>query len=167
MKKILMILSIFLAVGLTLGAVSAFDLNFDFSAESNSVSNSDGGQVEYNDGELTIQDLDFNIPDGYKENSSDKRVAVDAGEKFKGCLLSADGFDKGSDYINVKVIFDEDDDLDNDSYIAPEDAVAKKIADHDGYLGEYDDEVVFDYFDDGKFVEVIAPDESVISSVIS
>jgi hypothetical protein len=98
--------------------------------------------------------------------STVKKVGVDAGENFNGFLLSADGFDKGSDYIVVKVIFG-DDDMDNDSYTPPEDSVAKKIADHDGYFGESDDEVVFDYFEDGKLVEVVAPDESVLTSVIS
>ena len=166
MKKILIILSIFLAVCLTLGAVSAFDMSFDFSSESSSESNTDGGQVDYKDGKLNIQGLDFKIPDGYKENSTVKKVGADAGENFKGLLLSADGFDKGNDYIVVKVIFG-DDDMDNDSYTPPEGSVAKEIADHDGYLGESDDGVVFDYFDDGKLVEVVAPDESVIASIIS
>lgn len=166
MKKILIILSIFLAACLTLGAVSAFDLSFDFSAESNSESNTDGGQVDYKDGKLNIQGLDFNIPDGYKENSTIKKVGVDAGENFKGFLLSIDGFDKGNNHIIVKVIFG-DNDMDNDSYTPPEDTVAKKIAGYDGYFGESDDEVSFDYFKDEKLVEVIAPDESVLTSVIS
>jgi hypothetical protein len=170
MKKILIILSIFLAVCLTLGAASAFDLSFDFSAESSSEasieSDTDGGQVDYEDGELTIGDLDFNIPEGYKENSTLKKVGVDAGENFKGFLLSADGFDKGNDYIIVKVIF-EDDDMDNDSYTPSEDSVAKEIAGYDGYFSESNDEVVFDYLEDGKLVEVTAPDENVLTSVIS
>lgn len=156
-----------MAVCLTLGAVSAFDMNFDFSSESSSDSNSDGGQVDYKDGKLNIQGLDFNIPEGYKENSTIKKVGADAGENFKGLLISADGFDKESDQIIVKVVFDDDNDMDNSSYTPPEGSAAKEIAGHDGYLGDADGEVVFDYFDDGKLVEVVAPDESVISSVIS
>lgn len=167
MKKILLILTIFLAVCLTLGAVSAFDMNFDFSSESSSESNSDGGQVDYKDGKLNIQGLDFNIPDGYKENSTIKEVGADADENFKGLLVSADGFDKESDQIIVKVIFDNDNDMDNSSYTPPEGSATKEIAGHDGYLVDADGDVVFNYFDDGKLVEVIAPDESVLTSVIS
>lgn len=167
MKKILIILSVFLAVCLTLGAVSAFDLNFNFTSESSSESTSDGGQVDYKDGKLNIQGLDFKIPDGYKENDTVKQVGADAGENFKGFLISADGFVKGDDYIVVKVIFG-DEKMNNDSYTPPEGSAAKKIAGHDGYLGESQGgELAFDYFEDGKLVEVVGPDESVITSIIS
>ncbi len=166
MKKITLILTIFLALCLTVGAVSASDdWSFSFSSEESSDSNTNGGQVDYKDGELKIQGLDFKIPDGYKENSSAKKVGADAGKNFDGFKLSSAGFDKGNDFIDVKVIFG-DEKMDKDSYTPPEGSQSKKIGGHDGYITQNDNGVTFDYIDDGKVVEIVAPSESVVSSII-
>lgn len=77
MKKYLILVAVLIAVvGLTLGAVSAEEWSFNFGSSSSS--NSDGGQYEFTNGALKLQDVSFKIPDGYKENESAKKLAEPA-----------------------------------------------------------------------------------------
>ena len=66
MRKILIIGVLLLAICVSIGAVSADD-GFSFSGSSSDSSNSDGGQISFDNGKLKIQDIELNIPDGYKE----------------------------------------------------------------------------------------------------
>ena len=95
---------ILLAICLSISAASAFEWNFDFS--SNDSTNSDGGSISLENNELTIQDLKYVIPEGYKENESAKVLAEDADQDaFPGFKLSSERFDKGDDSIIIKVVF--------------------------------------------------------------
>ena len=70
MKKIIIVLSVLLAVCLAISAVSADEgWSFNFSSEESSSSSSNGGEVNFNNGKLKIQCLEFTIPEGYKENA--------------------------------------------------------------------------------------------------
>lgn len=164
MKKIIMIGVILLAVCLSISAASAFEFNFDYSSSDSS--NTDGGSISLENNELTIQDFKYLIPEGYKENESAKIVGEDADQDaFPGFKLSSERFDKGDDSIIIKVVFG-DEEIDEEGYTPEDGAVAKDINDISGYLSEYDDGVSFDYIQDGKLIEIFAPDEETLSSLL-
>lgn len=161
MKKIMLVLITLLAVCLAVSAVSAESWSFSSSSDSN------GAQLDYDNGDLNIQGIDFKIPDGYKEQTDEQAL----GEKvsgFDGCLITSDTFTKGDDELLVKVIFKEDgSDIDPDSYTPEDTAVNKTIKDKAGFFDENDDGTVsFVYFEDGQIVEIDAPDEKTVSDVI-
>ena len=158
MKKILIVLACLLALCLTLGAVSADD-NWHLSFGDNS----NGGSVEMENNELELQDIDFIIPDGYVENETERLLAndTDDGNKISKCV-----FQNGDKQIIVKVVF-SDIVYSDDDYTPAEEAEAKNITNQSGYYYvNSDGESVFDYVKDGKLVEIIAPDEQTISSII-
>lgn len=164
MKKIMMVGVILLAICLSISAASAFEWNFDFSSSDST--NSDGGSISLENNELTIQDFKFVIPEDYKENESAKILAEDADQDaFPGFKMSSERFDKGNDSIIIKVLFG-DKEFDEDAYTPGDEAVSKEIADVSGYLTEYNDGVSFDYVEDGKLIEIFAPDEETLSSLL-
>ena len=146
MKKIMIFGAILLTICISISAVSAFEFSFDSSSSDSS--NSNGGSVSLKDNELTIQDFKFIIPEGYKENKSAQILAEDADQNaFPGFKITTEQFDNGEDSIIIKVVFGDD-----------------KM---DGYLSEYNDGVSFDYIEDGKLVEIFAPDEETLSTLLS
>lgn len=157
MKKILIVLAFLLALCLTLGVVSADD-GWTLSFKDN------GGSVEMENNELELQDMDFIIPDGYEENESARLLGndTDDGNKISKCV-----FKNGDKQITVKVIF-SDIVYTDDDYTPDKAAEAKNITNQSGYYYvNGDGESVFDYVKDGKLVEIIAPDEQTISSIIA
>ena len=164
MKKIMMVGVILLAICLSISAVSAFE--WSFGESSSDSTNSDGGSISLENNELTIQDIKYVIPEGYKENESAKILAEEADQNaFPGFKISSEKFDKGDDSIIIKVVFG-DEKFDKDSYTPADEAVSKNLANVNGYLTEYNDGVSFDYIVDGKLVEIFAPDEETLSSVL-
>lgn len=167
MKKYLMLGIVLLAVvGMTLGAVSAEEWSFNWGSSSSS--NSDGGAVDFTNGVLKLQDLQFKIPEGFEQNESAQKLATDA-DGIDGAKASVTQFVKDGKEIFVKVFFFTDD----NKFTAPtaEDGdVNKTIADNAGLFNDkkYSDDgsVVFRYVKDGKLVEIIAPDEATLESVI-
>lgn len=155
---------ILLAICLSISAASAFEWNFDFSSSDST--NSNGGSISLENNELTIQDFKFVIPEDFKENESAKVLAEDADQDaFPGFKMSSERFDKGNDSIIIKVLFG-DKEFDEDAYTPGDEAVSKEIADVSGYLTEYNDGVSFDYVKDGKLIEIFAPDEETLSSLL-
>lgn len=166
MRKVLMISAILLAICLTVGAVSADDdWSFNFSASEGS--NSDGGQMSFENGKLNLQDVEFTIPDGFEENESAQTLAGEATDvedaKYSVCQFIKDGkeiivkvffFDDGSEFTNLTT-------MDNE--------VEKNIAGIDGVYdpNKYGDNTpTFKFLQDGKLVEVNAPDDDTITSVL-
>lgn len=167
MKKILIIGVALLAICISISAVSA-DEGWSFNFSSSDSSNTDGGQMKFDNGKLNLQDLAFTIPDGFKENESARKLA-EAAEDVKDAKYSACEFIKDGKEIVVKVFFSTDgSDFTN---ITPDDAsaVEKTIAGNKGYFFENkygDNTPTFQFIKEGKLVEVNAPDEASIESVI-
>lgn len=161
-RKVIMILAILLAIGMTLTAVSAEDSwSFNFSSEENS----DGGSINFENGKLTIQGIEFTIPDGYEMDESSKKVAEDA-EDFDA-KYSACKFTKGDDEIVVNVFF-TDGDFENLS-ANNADQVEKTLNDIKGLYEENkygDNTPTFTYIEDGKVVKINAPNDEIIESVM-
>lgn len=157
---------ILLSICISIAAVSAADDDgWSFSFSSSESSNSDGGDVSVENNKLSIQGFDFTIPEGFEQNKSAEKVGVDATEGFEGFKISSEEFDKGDEYIIVKVVFG-DTELDEDSYTPGNDTEPKTIADQDGWISQYADCVSFDYIEDGKLVEIFAPDEQMLADLI-
>ena len=166
MKKILMIGVILLAICVSLSAVSADD-GFSFSWSSSDSSNSDGGQISFDNGKLKIQDIELNIPDGYKENESAQKLAEKA-EDLEDAKFSLCSFLNGDKEIVTKVFFSDEVDFNK---LTPTDdsSVEKTIAGIDGlyFKDKYGDGTpTFEFLKDGKIVEVNAPDDDTIEEVI-
>ena len=166
MKKILMVFAVMLAICLTVSAVSADDSwSFDFSTSDSS--NSDGGAMSFTNGKLKLQDIEFTIPDGFKENESAQKLAAAAEDvedaKYSVCQFINDGkeifvkvffFDDGNEFTSLKPIDNE---------------VEKTMAGIDGVYdaNKYDDNTpTFRFLEDGKIVEVNAPDDDTLNSVL-
>ena len=166
MKKIAIVLAVILAVIISVGAVSA-DEGWSFDLSSSSQSNSNGGQMDINNNNLDIQGYKFVIPDGYTHNESEDAVGNEAGDSFPDCFVSQAKFDKGDDSIIVKVIYSKDITFDDEVYDADESAVEKEIGDQEGYFVQEDDGgITFDFIDDGNLVEINAPDEATLTSLL-
>ncbi len=161
-----MISAIILAICLTVSAVSADD-GWSFNFSSSESSNSDGGAMSFNNGKLKLQDVEFTIPDGFEENESAQKLAENATDvedaKYSVCQFIKDGkeifvkvffFDNGNEFTNLTP-------MDNE--------VQKTIAGIDGVYdaNRYNDSTpTFRFLKDGKLVEVNAPDDDTIASVL-
>ncbi len=166
MKKILIVFAALLAICLTVSAVSADDV-WSFNFSSSESSNTDGGAFSLENGKLKLQDIEFTIPDGYKENESARKLAAPAEDiddaKYSVCQFVNDGKE-----IFVKVFF-FDDDGEFNNLTAVDDQVAKKMGDHDGVYeaNKYNDNTpTFRFLKDGKLVEINAPDDDTINAIL-
>lgn len=166
MKKILMVFAVMLAICLTVSAVSADD-SWSFNFSSSESSNSDGGEMSFENGKLKLQGFEFTIPDGFEQNESATKLAEDATDvddaKFSVCQFNKDGKD-----IFVKVFFFNDDN-EFTSLKPVDNEVEKTMAGIDGVYdaNKYDDNTpTFRFLEDGKIVEVNAPDDDTINSVL-
>lgn len=157
---------VLLAICVTLSAASAQEWSFDWSSSESS--NSDGGAVSLENGKLKLQDVEFTIPDGYKENESARKLAQQADDpaeaKYSVCT-----FINGDKELITKVFFS--DEVNFNSLTPAEDgsSVEKTMAGIDGIYFEdkYGDGTpTFEFLKDGKIVEVNAPDDETIESVI-
>ena len=163
-----MISVILLAICLTISAVSADD-GWSFSFSSSESSNSDGGVMSFENGKLVLQDVEFTIPDGYKENESAQKLAADAEDvddaKYSVCQFLKDGKE-----LIVKVFFfDENTNLEFNNLEPSDSEVEKTIAGIDGVYdaNKYGDNTpTFRFLEDGKLVEVNAPDDDTIDSIL-
>ena len=166
-KKILIIGVILLAICVSLGAVSADD-GFSFSWSSSDSSSSDGGDISFDNGKLKLQGIELTIPEGYEQNKSAEKLAEPATD-IDDAKYSLCSFINGDKEIITKVFF-----LDNDKFTSldPNDdgsSVKATMAGIDGIFFEdkYGDQTpTFEYLKDGKIVEVNAPDNETIESVI-
>lgn len=160
MRKILFAALAIFAICITISAVSADDSwSFSFGSESST----DGGSVEINNDDLKIQGEEFTIPEGFEEIEKERLVAGDSAAiedgKVTTCVLQ-----KGNEIIMIKVHFG-DGELNN--LTGPEGSKNVTIADHNGLLLKDDNnDTVFDYLVNNKYVEIVAPNQELIEDVL-
>ena len=163
-----MISAILLAICLTVSAVSADD-SWSFNFSSSESSNSDGGAMSFKDGKLELQDNEFTIPDGYKENESARKLAENA-EDVDNAKYSVCQFIKDGKEIFVKVFFfDESSNQEFTNLVPTDGEVEKTIAGIDGVYNanKYGDNTpTFRFLKDGKLIEINAPDDDTINSIL-
>lgn len=123
--------------------------------------------MTFENGKLKIQDVELTIPDGFEENESAQKLAEDANDvenaKYSLCQFVKDGqeivvkvffFDNGNEFTNLTPASGE---------------VEKNIAGVDGLYNPDkfgDNTPTFRYVKDGKVVEINAPNDDIISSII-
>lgn len=158
MKKKTLIAGLFLlVVCVSISAVSA-DINSYSSSES---SNSNGNSITFDNGKLVIQGIEFAIPDGYKEVDKGKKLGIDS-KALKGFKESSDTFTKGNDRITIKVSYNNT----TEEYTPASNTVEKTISNQTGWFIEDNAGAVFTYIKDKKIVEILAPDEQTLASII-
>lgn len=160
-KKIFIVGVLLLAVCITISAVSA-DESFNFSFSSSDSSNSDGDSITFDNGKLVIQGIEFAIPDGYKEVDNAK-VLGGENKALQGFKISSDTFAKGNDKIVVKVSYSN---TTEGNYTPDSNATEKTISNQSGWFIQEPNDAVFTYIKDRKVVEIVAPDENTIASII-
>jgi len=170
-KKILILALILIALCASFTALSA---------ESKSVS----GSKLLVDNKLTLNGVNFIIPDGYEETDSDSDNAdmdntdtdsnMEMGtEDIDGTAVdnaeSSEFKNSAGDKIEVKVGIKANNE--KIQSINPANAEQKTIAGKEGYLikGTNDgkDEFKFEYLQDGKIVKITASNEDIINSLIA
>ena len=153
MKKTTVILIALITICISLGVVFADDSD---------------SKVSFADGKLTILDIDFNIPDGYTQDDASTQNGVPAnltgskdGKQYAAKFTTSDGKE-----IIVKVV--SSDTMQFTSYTPEGDYTNKTIAGKEGFLQTYagDNTPYFTYIDDGKLIQIWAPDEATIESII-
>ena len=158
-RKILMIGLLLLVVCVSISAVSA-DFNFSFSSSESS--NSDGDSIKFDNGKLVIQGIEFAIPDGYKEVDNAKVLGNDS-KIYNGFKESSDTFAKGNDKIIVKVSYS---DTTGGEYTPSNNTVEKTLNNQTGWFAQDNTGAFFIFIKDKKIVEIDAPDEQTIASII-
>ena len=159
MKKIIIVLIALIAIGVSIGAVSAEGFSFSFGSESNS----DGGDFSLNNDKLSLQGIDFKVPTGFKENESARMVA-NATEAFgEKCKVSGSEFYNNDTNIIINAFFANDGKFDD---LKVNNATNKTIAGHEGFISEKEGRILFDYLVDGKIVEINSPDQQTLESIL-
>lgn len=157
MKKIMIVLIALIAIGISIGAVSAEGFSFSFGSESNT----DGGQFSLENNKLNLQGIDFKIPEGFKENETGRVLAKDTNAFGEDCKVSATEFYNNDTNVLIKIFISNDGKFDNISGDNP-----LKIGKYDGFLTEKDGRTIFDCLVDGKIIEIDAADQDTIKSIL-
>lgn len=168
MKRILVLLAVLLAFCVCISAVSADD-SWSFNWSSSESSNSDGGEVSLENNKLKLQGLEFTIPEGYKQNESAQKLGAPA-EDMEGAKYSVCEFLNGEKELFIKVFYFDDD---KTEFTHVDDSLEgthnETLSDIQGRVfdDKYGDKTpTFQYVKDGKLVEINAPDQETIVSVI-
>lgn len=157
-KKILAILTLLILVA-GMSAVSAFD----FSDISNAIfggSNEDPGNV------VNIGGIDFNIPDGFKEDTVSFENNVEDSSPYLKLNLSSKTFFNDTDSISIGVsssTIPAKDVAELASLLGGNTTTIKGIA---GYEYDDGDSYGFCYDKDNKLVILLVPDKEVASDII-
>ena len=153
MKKILSIGLILIAVSCTVAAVSAIDTA--------------SGEMSLVNNNLTINGINFNVPDGYEQVDTDDDKDDADGEDIDGThvdLATSAEFKNGADKLEVEVgIKSNDAKIES---INPSEFEPKQIKDKVGFIKNDDGKVKFEYLQDGKLVKIEAANEDIINQVI-
>lgn len=167
-KKLLILGLILIAVSSTIAAISAEDVV---------TTTSQTKLLEGN--KLTLNGIQFTIPEGFSELESESDVSGldDDGEKdiedidgtAVDSALSSDFKNAAGDKLDIEVgIKGNDQKIDS---INPAGFEQKTIANKEGFLKkEVDDgkeEFTFEYLEDGKIVKIIANSEDIINQVLA
>lgn len=163
-KKILMIGVVLLAICLSVSAVSAWEWSFS----SSDSSNTDGGQISVDNGKLKIQDVELTLPSGFEENKTAEKLAQDSPD-FEDAKVSVAEFVKDGKSIVTRVIFYTNGDAFTSYTPNNPDAVNATMGGIEGtYIPDEwgDGTPTFCFIKDGKIVQVNAPDNATIESVL-
>lgn len=157
-KKILAILTLLVLVA-GMSAVSAFDLS-DISNAIFGGSNEDPGNV------VNIGGIDFNIPDGFKEDTVSFENNVEDSNQYVKLNLSSKTFFNDTDSISIGVSSSSIPANDVTELVSLLGANSSSIKGIDGYEYDDGDSYGFCYVKDNKLVILLVPDKEVASDII-
>ena len=150
-KKILVILA-FLIVASSITAVSAFDLDGIFGSGENETA--------------TIGGIDFNIPAGFKEDSSHYNDDLSNTLKKDGYNVTGKAYVKDSTVVSIFVSNYTSSGKVIDQSALSEGGNATKIKNVDGFKKVDGEAHFFEYLKDGCFVYISSNDENAIGDFI-
>jgi len=163
----MLILIALVTLCLAVSAVSAWEFSFGSSSSSSSSVSTDGdvATVDYKDGVLKINDKQFKIPNGYTQDNNFTQTGVDANmSTIQGAKMTRAAFDSGNNTIIVKYVYVPNNEI---TYNASANGETKTINGHTGaFKTQNDTTVVFTYGDNGKLIEINAPDEATLNEIL-
>ena len=151
-RKILFIglLAIFAIV--IVGSVSAFDLGF--------LSGDSGPE------EITIEGINFTIPEGYKEDANNSFVNETASVGSLTYTMNGKTFENDDGDAIAILIADYGEYNVTDEVLQQVADKPKTINGHDGYVKKDGIFTIFSYEEDGDLVTITASDEDIIDQVV-
>ena len=151
-RKILFIglLAIFAIV--IAGSVSAFDLGF--------LSGDSGPE------EITIEGINFTIPEGYKEDANNSFVNETASVGSLTYTMNGKTFENDDGDAIAILIADYGEYNGTDEVLQQVADKPKTINGHDGYVKKDGIFTIFSYEEDGDLVTITASDEDIIDQVV-
>ena len=151
-RKILFIglLAIFAIV--IAGSVSAFDLGF--------LSGDSGPE------EITIEGINFTIPEGYKEDANNSFVNETASVGSLTYTMNGKTFENDDGDAIAILIADYGEYNVTDEVLQQVEKKKKTINGHDGYVKKDGIFTIFSYEEDGDLVTITASDEDIIDQVV-
>lgn len=137
---------------------------FNISVTSSSSSTSSESSMVFSNGVLNIDGKEFKIPGGFDQLDNESEVGVDAPSVAQGAKSTYGTFSNGTDEIVVKV------------FTGPSDFTELNVegesknvtyGSFNGLLHQDEGLFLFDCIVDGKLIEIVAPSEDIISSILS
>ena len=149
-KKTFAILA-FLIVAASITAVSAFELGDLFSSGENKT--------------VTVGGIDFNIPAGFEEESSQKTHKVADAFNKSGYKVDAKAYKKDSTEVGLVVVDYSDYEVDGDEMLARLDGNETTINGEKGIIN-FDETYLFSYVNNTNLVIISSSDENIIGDFI-
>lgn len=150
-KKTILGLSLLLIAIFAIGSVSAFDFGSILGGEENKT--------------VTIDGVDFNIPEGFKEDPNHETVNQTNQQGTITYITNGKLYEKGNTIVTM-LVADYGEYKVTDEIASSVGGDAKTINNVNGYMSQNDEFYVFDYAKDDKLVVISANDEDVISDFI-
>ena len=170
MKNKLEIILVLLMLTLSLSAVYSVDGTSLANVMSDKLKiSNDSSHMNMTDGKLILENVTFNIPDGFKEDKKSTQLDFYSDDpSFEGIRGSRCVFNNGDDHITYMVGYS----LTSDSLLSQVDlleeseGIHKTIANKDGIFSEENGEYAFLYKTENGYVELLSNKEDLISHAI-
>ena len=167
-RKIMLILIALVTLCIAVGAVSAWEFSFGSESSSSSSVSSDGNvaNVDYKDGSLKINGVEFKIPSGYEQKTNETQTGADANiTGIDGAKVSSATFTNGNKTIIVKYAYVNNGEI--NKLTPPAESQNETISSHAGFLEKHPDgTVTYTYLDSGKLIQIESPDEATINEIL-
>ena len=150
-RKTIFGISLLLIAVFAIGSVSAIDFGSFLGGEQNQT--------------VTIDGIDFNIPDGYKEDPNHETVNQTNQKGIITYITNGKLFEKGNTIVNI-LVADYGDFKVTDEIAASVGGVAKTFNNVNGYISQNGQFYVFDYAKNDKLVIFSSNDEDAIGDFI-
>ena len=150
-KKTIFAISLILIAIFAIGSVSAFDFGSLLGGEENET--------------VTIDGIDFNIPEGFTEDPNHETVNQTNQQGTITYITNGKLYEKGNTIVTM-LVADYGEYKVTDEIAGSVGGDAKTINNVNGYMSQNDEFYVFDYAKNNKLVVISANDENVISDFI-